>query len=745
MASSSKYWQQRFEAMHDAILKDGTGCYDDAERLFRKASDSIQADIAKWYMRLAENNQMTLAEAQKLLRDDELKEFHWTVEEYIKHGRESGKIPGAWAKELENASAKFHISRLEAIQLQMQQHLEELYGGYTDDLDKAMGDTYRQGYYKTAYNIQTGIHMGFDIGQIPKDQVDTVLKKPWAADGRNFSDRIWTDKAKLLNNLEDILTQGLVRGDPLQKMAKELAHRMDVSLSNAARLITTESAFFASKGEYDCMKELGVKEYEFVATLDRRTSDICKSMDGKVIPMKDFKPGVTAPPLHCYCRSCTVPHVDNEISFHGRRIARDEKGKNYYVPGDMTYQDWKNVFVDKKMTLDAWNAQNAFEFKRRVLQSAVVTATQDYTQAKSDFESIPEKEYTNIWRDPVTPADWEEKKDKIQAKQDYFDNQLQNVTDESTKEKFERLIHDLKEFDQIGSDYAAKKKRLEAAESQLESAKSELEKHLNGGKIKENPYSKERKNKALWFDDKHGGFDAADKYFDPPAVKIHKNATSQEKKGFYTYTEGAGGHNRPLAGFQKPYYDPGAGWEQKYYVGPKKVWIDYEQKGDAIRGLTTLIEKSTYDRDVWLQSGQEFATLEGFLKIPYGTLRTMSDKELQQFVGRKDYIYNFISTAVNEGGGGVFNKKPMKFNIYAPKGSQILYASGNGAFGKAENEMIIQRGAYYKIAKIYWGNDATDGGRRKLFVDLEIRIEKGYDTFQQDPLEWKGSKKDYKS
>lgn len=342
MASSSKYWQQRFEAMHDAILKDGTDCYDDAERLFRKASDSIQADIAKWYMRLADNNQMTLAEAQKLLRDDELKEFHWTVEEYIKRGHASRE----WAKELENASAKFHISRLEALQIQMQQHLEELYGGYTDDLDKAMGDTYRQGYYKTAYNIQTGIHMGFDIGQIPKDQVDTVLKKPWAADGQNFSDRIWTDKAKLLNNLEDILTQGLVRGDPLQKMARELSHRMDVSLSNAARLITTESAYFASKGEYDCMKELGVEKYEFVATLDRRTSDICRSMDGKVIPMKDFKPGVTAPPLHCYCRSCTVPHVE-DVAIKMKRAARDQKTGKTILIDDMPYEEWYEKFVGK--------------------------------------------------------------------------------------------------------------------------------------------------------------------------------------------------------------------------------------------------------------------------------------------------------------------------------------------------------------------------------------------------------------
>ena len=87
----------------------------------------------------------------------------------------------------------------------------------------------------------------------------------------------------------------------------------------------------------------------------------------------------------------------------------------------------------------------------------------------------------------------------------------------------------------------------------------------------------------------------------------------------------------------------------------------------------------------------------------------------------------------------------MKLNIYCPKGSQMIYASDVGAFGKGENEMILQRGGTYKITKIYWGNDPTDGNSRKLFVDLELHSDKGYDLFQQDPNEWKGSKKNYHS
>lgn len=103
----------------------------------------------------------------------------------------------------------------------------------------------------------------------------------------------------------------------------------------------------------------------------------------------------------------------------------------------------------------------------------------------------------------------------------------------------------------------------------------------------------------------------------------------------------------------------------------------------------------------------------------------------------------FISTAVNEGGGSIFNRKPMKINFFAPSGTQMLYASDVGAYGKGENEMILQRGGTYRISRIYWGTDDTDGGRQKIFVDMEIHPEAGYDLFQQDPAEWTGSTKNY--
>lgn len=739
---SKDYWAERFDQLTDAQINKGGEYYYNLQKQYETAINEVEKDLAKWYTRYATQNGITMTEAKKLLSGRDLEEFRMTVEEYIKKG-ETLKYSQQWAKQLEAASTKFHVSRLEALKIQMQQQAETLHAATADTLDDLARNIYTDNYYRTAYEIQKGFGVGFDMMQLDTNKIDKLIAKPWAADGKNFSERIWTNRAQLVSELETRLTQSIIRGQSPQKVIKEIAERFNVSKGKAGRLVMTESAFFASAAQKDAYAELDVEQYEVVATLDSRTSPVCRAMDGKVMPMSDYKPGTTAPPFHAWCRSTTVPFFDDEFTLQEKRASRDENGEYQTVYAQMKYEDWKKVYVDKKIKPATWRKKFLHDYKLGKLEEAVVAAEAGVKVAQAEAATIPNDTYSNIWKNDVSLAEWETKQASIPAKEQYFMDQIAAGTDPA---KFNKLLNDLHEFDARGMEYSKKQKALKAAQNLHKDAVDELNKFKNRGKIKrDDPFTQARKDAALWFDNSNGGFNAADKYFDPPAQTIFKNATPEEFDGFYTYTQGSGGHNRPLAGFQKPYYASGSGWEEKYFVGEKQVWIDYEGKGDQIRRLTDLVNKSEYTDDVWLQSGQDFATLEGFLKIPYGTLQTMSDADLQQFIGTRKRFFSFISTAVNEGGGSIFNDKPMKLNIYAPKGSKMLYASDKGAFGKAENEMILQRGGSYEITKIYWGNDATDGNRRKMFVDMELRIDEGYDLFQQDPNEWKGSKKNYKN
>ncbi|WP_196603080.1 minor capsid protein [Pectinatus frisingensis] len=339
---TADYWQQRFEQLEELLLNLGDVQYVDIEKQFNLAMQSIEKDITLWYKRLAVNNNISYVDAKKFLTSKELEEFHWTVEDYIKKGKENA-VAQQWLKQLENASTMVHISRLDALKLQLQQELEILYGNQVDDIDKTMQDIYSRGFYNTAFEIDKGIGVGRQLNRLDSDKVKIFIAKPWAADGKNFSDRLWQDKDKLINTLHTEITQATIRGDPLDKAVNNLARKMNSAKSAAGRIVMTETAFFASAAQKDAFKNLGVGKYQFVATLDRRTSAICRSMDNKVFKLSDYQPGVTAPPLHCWCRSCIVPYFEDDTK--SMRAARTDNDKTYNVPADMSYDKWEKEFI----------------------------------------------------------------------------------------------------------------------------------------------------------------------------------------------------------------------------------------------------------------------------------------------------------------------------------------------------------------------------------------------------------------
>ena len=86
---NSEYWKRRFEQLEDEQYRKTERYYKDIENQFRMAQNSVQADIEKWYWRLADNNDISYAAAKKLLKKNELEEFHWTVEEEKEEKRNS--------------------------------------------------------------------------------------------------------------------------------------------------------------------------------------------------------------------------------------------------------------------------------------------------------------------------------------------------------------------------------------------------------------------------------------------------------------------------------------------------------------------------------------------------------------------------------------------------------------------------------------------------------------------------------
>ena len=384
---SSEYWQRRFDELEAAQLRKAER-YNarEVDRQFQMALAKIEKELSYWYQRLGENNSISANEARKLLAADELREFHWNVEEYIQRGKESN-YSDKWKKMLENASAKMHISRLDAMKLQIQQQIEVLYGNQVDGLDELMHNMYTEGFNRSAYTLDTGMGVHYNLATTDPRRIDAIINRPWADDGKTFSERLWRDKDKLVNALQQEMTQAVTRGDELGDAVKNISKRMGAAKSSAARLVMTESAFISGRAQRDCFKDLGVDKYEYVATLDRKTSETCRALDGKVFDIDDCKPGTNAPPMHCWCRSCIVPYFD-DMEMLGKRAARDqETGKTILVPEVMTYREWEKKYGNTGNNSSV--SEREAELEKRAIRNKPNSV---------NFSRIKSKEYRDIFK-----------------------------------------------------------------------------------------------------------------------------------------------------------------------------------------------------------------------------------------------------------------------------------------------------------------------------------------------------------
>jgi SPP1 gp7 family putative phage head morphogenesis protein len=333
---SEEYWAKRMEQLNEAQLAKGEAYVQNMNREYGKAMSSIQKDIDVFYQRFAKNNGVDMASARQMLKAGELKEFKWSVEDYIKAGRENA-IDQRWMKELENASIRVRMSRLESLQLQMRQHIELLSAKRQAGAANTMGGIYKDNYYRSIFELQKGVGLGASFAKLDSRSIDSLLITPWAPDGSNFSSRIWTDRTKLVHELQTTLTQGLIRGDSSDKMITQLSERMGVSRSRAETLILTESAYFSGASRRAAYAELDVEKFKNVATLDKRTSEKCRTMDGSIFLVSEAQAGLNCSPFHGRCRTVDIPHYEENVQ---QRAARDEEGKTYDVPGDLTYPEW---------------------------------------------------------------------------------------------------------------------------------------------------------------------------------------------------------------------------------------------------------------------------------------------------------------------------------------------------------------------------------------------------------------------
>nr|DAS42720.1 MAG TPA: minor capsid protein [Caudoviricetes sp.] len=336
------YWEERQvkrEAKAFTTIQDIEKEYKIA---LEKAKQDINKEISRITTTYMNDNILNYNEALKHLKGDDYKVWKKDLHDYMKEYNKLLKNAPLQAQklylEIETLSAKSRISRLDSLKTQIDMELTKLIFGVEDNAKNTLTSVYRD----------TFIEVTKDLGINPvvsRDKIKTVLDKPWS--GANFSQRLWSNTDKLAETVKQEIVNGMIQGINLKTMTKRVSERFETAKKNdVERLLRTEVNYILNQATLDGYKEAGIEKYEFSATLDSRTSQICSELHGEVFSIKSVAVGLNYPPMHPRCRSTTIPIVDYESLAKQARDEIGEKDNNDNEP--LTNDENKSINKESK-------------------------------------------------------------------------------------------------------------------------------------------------------------------------------------------------------------------------------------------------------------------------------------------------------------------------------------------------------------------------------------------------------------
>lgn len=351
---SKDYWNRR-------VLVDKARIINNAEEfllrnqreLYGKAEKEIQEEVEKLYQKFADQQKISLAEARRLIRDADFRKIDWNgmvkqsmeLREQIRNGK--GNLPDEVIRNLEEQHKKLEdqlkafakrgrISYLELKQVEIDRKLLSLYDDQQKNIYDYLRSEYDDGYYRQVFNIQQMQGFGYDFIHPNEAAIDKAILNQYQR--QNFSRTLYRHCDNFSKDLRENLVVGMIRGESLDKMASRIKKRMGVAYSAAKTLVRTETAYVYEQATMDAYGQCGIEWYEYLATLDNKTSEVCRGLDGKHFKVKDSMPGKNCPPMHPNCRSTTVCWFPDEKEKRKQttRLAKDDSGRYYEVPANMT-------------------------------------------------------------------------------------------------------------------------------------------------------------------------------------------------------------------------------------------------------------------------------------------------------------------------------------------------------------------------------------------------------------------------
>ena len=338
-----KYWEMREARNMYKDMQLAEDCAKDLSVIYSKAAIYTAKQIEGIFNRFTSKHHLTRDEAINLLSEADSRDFEKLLEAYKnKTGAQKREV----LAELEAPAYKNRMKRLDDIDKSINKLINAIASKERDAIGKTMRQVYESSYHHAVYEAARMSGLDLQTGPIDEGALETILKKKWS--GQNYSERVWNNTQKVADALKEELMIGALTGKTEKEMTDSINEQFLSGRNKARRLVRTESSYIHNEAHFQAYKDYGIEEYRFVATLDLRTSQICRERDGSVYRVNDKKIGVNAPPMHPWCRSTTIMNLDDETMHSLERFARDPvTGERMKVPADETYKEWHKRMVEK--------------------------------------------------------------------------------------------------------------------------------------------------------------------------------------------------------------------------------------------------------------------------------------------------------------------------------------------------------------------------------------------------------------
>lgn len=293
------YWEQRQQQLNRQLETDETKLKSKLSQYYDKEQKRLEKEISAYYQMYGENNVIRYRKLLENLSDTDKSLLMERMNDFaVKYPQYAYLMPVR--------ESIYKLNRLEGLQTNIRMQQLEIGAVDNAELEKHLQKLALRSANLTAEEL--GFGKNFYVND--NNLIAKTINAQWT-DGKNFSQRIWNNRNKLADYLNNDFAKAIARGDSYEKCIRALGQRFGkVSRNDMYRLIYTEGTFVQNETSITPF-EKDFEEYA-ISIADSRACSMCKALNSERFKIKDRKAGVNFPPFHSWCRCSFTIEVDDE-------------------------------------------------------------------------------------------------------------------------------------------------------------------------------------------------------------------------------------------------------------------------------------------------------------------------------------------------------------------------------------------------------------------------------------------------